>query len=197
MNVYEIVTEKIISQLEAGMAPWSKPWTAQPPANLVSQKEYRGLNCSSRLARVRVALLAYVRASNQAWRTRQEGRKVLASRFWNIGEERTIVNRETGTERKSKPVLLRYYSVFNLTQTDGIAEKLGLDKQVPVVPSIADCEAIAAGMPNPPAREQSDKAWYPRPDTVGMPAKELFVSPEAFHATEFHELIHATGHASV
>ena len=26
MNVYEIVTEKIIAQLESGVVPWSKPW---------------------------------------------------------------------------------------------------------------------------------------------------------------------------
>lgn len=43
-SVYEIVTEKIIKQLESGVAPWRKPWTSQTPANLVTQKEYRGLN---------------------------------------------------------------------------------------------------------------------------------------------------------
>jgi len=127
----------------------------------------------------------------------KKGEKSSLVIFWNIGEERTIVNRETGAERQSKPVLLRYYSVFNLTQTEGIAEKLGLDKQVPIVPSIEDCESIVAGMPNPPAREQSDKAWYrPGNDTVGMPARELFASPEAYSATVFHELTHSTGHAS-
>jgi antirestriction protein ArdC len=117
--------------------------------------------------------------------------------FWNIGEERTIVNRETGAERKSKPVLLRYYSVFNLTQTEGIAEKLGLDKQTPVVPSLSDCEAIVSAMPNLPAREQSARAFYrPANDSVGMPARELFASPEGYYATLFHELTHSTGHTS-
>ena len=42
-SVYEIVTEKIIKQLESGVAPWRKPWTCQTPANLLTQKEYRGL----------------------------------------------------------------------------------------------------------------------------------------------------------
>jgi antirestriction protein ArdC len=44
MNVYEIVTEKIIAQLEAGVAPWRKPWTCETPMNLISQKEYSGIN---------------------------------------------------------------------------------------------------------------------------------------------------------
>jgi len=197
-SVYEIVTEKIISQLESGVAPWSKPWTSKPPANLLSQKEYRGLNTfllgsqgfGSRY------WLTYAQANRLGGHVRK-GEKSSLVVFWNIGEERTIVNRETGAERKSKPVLLRYYSVFNLTQTEGIAEKLGLDKQTPVVPSIGDCEAIVSAMPNPPAREQSARAFYrPANDSVGMPARELFTSPEAYYATLFHELTHSTGHAS-
>ena len=37
-SVYEIVTEKIISQLEAGVIPWQKPWKIEPPKNLISGK---------------------------------------------------------------------------------------------------------------------------------------------------------------
>ena len=46
MNVYEIVTEKIIEKLETGTVPWRKPWRANQelPKNLISGKEYRGLN---------------------------------------------------------------------------------------------------------------------------------------------------------
>ena len=44
MNVYEIVTDKIIKQLESGVAPWRKPWRTELPVNLISQKAYRGLN---------------------------------------------------------------------------------------------------------------------------------------------------------
>jgi antirestriction protein ArdC len=197
-NVYEIISEKIISQLESGVVPWRKPWTAKPSANLISQKEYRGLNTF--LLGSQGYGSRYWLTFNQAKKlggTVRKGEKSSLVVFWNVGEERTIVNRETGTERKSKPVLLRYYTVFNLTQTDGIAEKLGLEKQVAVVPSIADCEAIVAWMPNPPAREQSHRAWYkPAADTVGMPARELFAGPEAYYATLFHELTHSTGHAS-
>ena len=43
-SVYAIGTEKISKQLESGVAPWRKPWTCQTPANLLTQKEYRGLN---------------------------------------------------------------------------------------------------------------------------------------------------------
>ena len=196
-NVYEIVTEKIISQLESGVAPWRKPWTSKPPANLISQKEYRGLNTF--LLGSQGFASRYWLTFNQAKKlggTARKGQKSSLVVFWNIGEERTVVNPQTGTERKSKPILLRYYSVFNLTQTEGIAEKLGLEKQVPVVPSIADCEAIVAGMPNPPAREQSDKAWYGRGRYRWHASARTVRGSGSFYATLFHELTHSTGHAS-
>jgi len=123
----------------------------------------------------------------------RKGEKSSLVVFWSIGEEK--LNAKTG--KLSKPILLRYYSVFNLTQTEGIAAKLGLDMQVPVVPSIEECERIVAAMPSRPAFEQSAKAWYkPSNDVVGMPARELFQTPEGYYATLFHELTHSTGHAS-
>ena len=43
-SVYSIVTEQILKQLESGVAPWHRPWTTQSPKNLVSGREYRGIN---------------------------------------------------------------------------------------------------------------------------------------------------------
>jgi antirestriction protein ArdC len=197
MNVYEIVTEKIIAELERGVTPWRKPWTAEAPCNLVSGKPYRGINTfllgsqgyGSRY------WLTYNQASKLGGNVRR-GEKSSLVVFWHIGTEK-VIRQADGTERKSKPILLRYYSVFNLTQTDGISEKLGLGKAIPIVPNIAECDRIIAEMPNPPKREQSERAWYrPSSDTVGMPAKELFSKPEEFYSTYFHELTHSTGHAS-
>ncbi len=45
MDVYAIVTEKIINLLEGGVVPWRRPWTSTGlPRNLVSKKPYRGIN---------------------------------------------------------------------------------------------------------------------------------------------------------
>jgi antirestriction protein ArdC len=45
MNTYEIVTERIINLLEQGVVPWRRPWSAAgAPRNLVSKKQYRGVN---------------------------------------------------------------------------------------------------------------------------------------------------------
>jgi antirestriction protein ArdC len=196
-SVYEVVTEQVIKQLESGVAPWRKPWRTESPVNLISQKPYRGLN---------VFLLASQGYESRFWLTFNQAKKLggyvkkgehaTTVVFWHIGQEK-LTRQADGTDRKSKPFLLRYYSVFNLGQTEGIAEKLGLTNSTPRVPSLEQCEQIVSAMPNRPAFEQSARAWYrPSTDTVGMPARGLFNSSEEYYSTLFHELTHSTGHAS-
>lgn len=45
-KVYELVTERIISELEKGIIPWEKPWTgiASGAFNRISKKPYSLLN---------------------------------------------------------------------------------------------------------------------------------------------------------
>ena len=196
-SVYSIVTEQILKQLESGVAPWRKPWRTEPPCNLVSGKEYRGIN---------PFLLGTQGYGSRYWLTFNQanklgghirkGEKSSIVTFWNIGEEK-IVRDANGNTRKSKPFLLRYYRVFNVEQTEGIADKLGLGNATPRVASIEQCEGIVKQMPNIPAMQQDSRAWYrPSTDTVGIPSRNAFNSAEEFYSTLFHELAHSTGHAS-
>ena len=92
--VYEIVTQRIIEQLEAGVAPWKKPWTNKAPASLCSTKEYRGLN---------VLMLASQGFPSRFWLTFNQanklgghikrGAKGSLVVYWNIGEEREVIGR--------------------------------------------------------------------------------------------------------
>jgi antirestriction protein ArdC len=116
--------------------------------------------------------------------------------FWKIGDDKIVTDAD-GKERETRSFLLRFYRVFNIEQTEGIAEKLGLGKASPRVPSIDQCETIVSSMPNPPKREQSDRAWYrPSTDSVGIPSRSAFNSAEKYYSTLFHELTHSTGHQS-
>jgi len=192
-NVYEIVTEQIIKHLEAGVIPWRKPWITQEPCNLISQKPYRGIN---------TFLLSASGFPSPYWLTYNQIDKLGGSLkqdehshvvvFWNVGEEK--LNPKTG--KVSKPFLLRFYRVFNLSQTEGIQSKLGIENHIPV-PDIEACEALVQAIPNAPVIQQSDRAWYkPSTDSVGIPSKTVFNSSEAYYATLFHELTHSTGHPS-
>ena len=154
-NVYQIVTEQIIRQLEQGVVPWRKPWRMELPVNLVSGKPYRGLN---------VFLLGSQGYGSRYWLTFNQaaklgghirkGERSSLVTFWHMGEEK-IIRDANGNERKSRPFLLRYYRVFNVEQTEGIADKLGLTGASPRVANLEQCDAIVSAMPNPPRREQS------------------------------------------
>jgi antirestriction protein ArdC len=195
MNVYEVVTESILKHLEAGIVPWRRPWLTSPPCNLVSQKNYKGINTFllSASGMPSPYWLTYSQAVKLGGNVKkgEHGHTVV---FWNIGEEK--LNIKTG--KLSKPFLLRYYRVFNLSQTEGISAKLGLDGESrPPVPDIAACESLVAAMPHAPGFKLSDRASYaPSADVVSMPPKDVFLSSESYYATLFHELTHSTGHAS-
>jgi antirestriction protein ArdC len=44
MSVYDEITQAILAELEKGVPPWVKSWSSHLPMNVVSQKEYRGIN---------------------------------------------------------------------------------------------------------------------------------------------------------
>jgi len=191
-TVYQIITEQIIRQLESGVAPWHKPWATEMPKNLVSKRAYRGIN---------VFLLASLGYGSPYWLTYKQaadlgghvrrgvhGTKVV---FWKFDKYET--EDADGQTVAKTSALLRYYTVFNLEQCEGINGP----ESGRVVNPIAECERIVAAMPNPPRYEQDARAWYrPSSDSVGMPARNTFESAESYYSTLFHELTHSTGHAS-
>src|SRR6266481_885444 len=120
VNVYEIITDRIIKQLESGVAPWRKPWSAKLPVNLISQKPYRGLNVLSLASQGYPSRfwLTFNQANKIGGRI-AKGQKGSLVVYWNIGEEREI-RKPDGTSKTQRPFLLRYSTVFNLSQTEGI-----------------------------------------------------------------------------
>jgi antirestriction protein ArdC len=110
--------------------------------------------------------------------------------FWKFDKFETETADGETEERKS--AFLRYYTVFNLEQTEGLKALLALPPAFP----IESAERIVAGMPNPPAFEQDAQAAYiPSRDAVAMPSRTAFDSQAEYYSTLFHELSHSTGHA--
>ncbi len=191
-SVYSIVTEQILKQLESGVAPWHRPWSTHLPKNLVSGRQYRGINVFLLAASGYGSpyWLTYKQATERGGHIRkgEHGTKVV---FWKIGTRETEDADGDTIERKS--ILLRYYTVFNVEQCEGIDwPRVG-----PLVNAIEEWERIVQKMPNPPAMQQDGLAWYrPSNDTVGMPSRNSFNSAEEFYSTLFHELTHSTGHSN-
>ena len=193
MNIksYERITERIVGLLEQGTVPWHKPWqvTTGLPRNLVTQKPYRGVNPFVLMA------MGYesphwltFRQAIQLGGTVKKGEKACPVVFWKQME---VTDKESGEVEKMP--LLRMYYVFNVAQCEGL-------KNIPAedINSFAVTEAaeIVAGMPQPPVvKHGMSHAYYsPSNDIVGMPERKRFDTGDAYHATLFHELVHATGH---
>src|SRR5438128_4094020 len=113
-NVYDIVTEKIIAQLEQGVIPWHKPWAnVGAPVNLVTGRPYRGIN---------VILLSCAGYSSPYWMTYKQaqdmGGHVRKSEkstlvvFWKWLEAEGESEPDTEQETVRRTPLLRYYNVF-------------------------------------------------------------------------------------
>ena len=206
-KVYEVITSQIVEQLEQGVVPWARPWKVDglAPSNLLSRRPYRGIN---------VFLLGFRAASTPWWLTFRQakalGGSVRAGErstpviFWRwvdrSGRESAAkgANEGSSAPRSERLPVLRYYSVFNLDQTEGI----DLAKVPAVDPSAIDdvptAEEIVARFPDPPAIEHlaQPRAFYrPSTDSVTMPPRSAFERTEGYYSTLFHELTHATGHA--
>jgi len=196
VDPYQVVTDRIVSLLEQGTVPWQKPWQSGHllPRNLISQREYRGVN---------VFLLHAMSFESPYWLTFNQakelggnvkrGEKACPVVFWKW------LDVEERGEKERVP-FLRYYSVFNLAQCEGIpAGKIpSLNGSKRDHCAITEAERIFAAMPKrPEVKHGLDRAYYsPGGDFVGMPAPESFRSGEDYYSVLFHELTHSTGHES-
>jgi len=201
-DVYAIITERIIEQLEKGTVPWKQPWAeAGLPQNLISKRPYRGINVWL------LALLGYEKNYFLTWKQLKSlGGSVKKDEhphivvYWNYTEEEKKENDENGSSKlngKTRTPYLRYYKVYNVSQCENIPDNLITPVKREAYP-IPACEKIAEDMPQRPSiRHKEDRAYYhPLSDFINMPKKESFKSDESYYATLFHELVHSTGHHS-
>jgi antirestriction protein ArdC len=202
---YQELTDKIIAALEAGTAPWRRPWDktacggATAPVNAATGHRYRGINLfvlgMSPLAFASndSRWCSYRQAAARGWQVRK-GEKATPVYFYKPIE---IEDKTSDGERETRRIpILRTFSVFHASQIDGIPELAPAVATKAVAERIEDVEIIVqeSGVP---VRIGGDRAFYsPTFDMIQIPPDEAFHSPELRASTLFHELAHATGHVS-
>ena len=197
-NVYQIVTDRIVAQMEQGIIPWSKPWhgIASGAISRSTGKPYSLLN---QFLLPRPGEYATFKQIQEAGGKVRKGEKSSVVVFWKQTKVKTVD--ENGEETESLFPMLRYYNVFNLDQCEGINPKYWNPDQPEVIDPIAEAESVIDGyiarsgvkfMP-----QLSDRAYYsPARDCVVVPILDQYDNAAEYYSTTFHELTHSTGHKS-
>ena len=195
-KVYSVITDRIIERLRDGVIPWRKPWKAGnlAPQNLVSGHAYRGVNIFTTLSMGYGSpyWLTYKQAQTKGGQVKK-GEHATPIVFWKfLSHTEKLTNGET---REKQIPMLRYFSVFNSEQIDGIDVPETTEPTEPAdIPTLVD--GYLDGGPNL-QHVPADRAFYAIvADSITMPESAQFDSVESYYATLYHELGHSTGHTS-
>lgn len=196
MDVYGIVTEKILKALEEGTVPWQKPWIGSGRAiNYVSRKPYKGIN--TLLLDQPGEYLTFKQCESLGGKVKK-GEKSNMIVFFTFSERK-----ETGSDGEDKIIsfpVLKYYNVFHISQCEGIESKL--EPPSPNANPLTEGETIIDGYVSKSGvkfepTKGSDRAFYrPAEDRVVVPDISQYKILEEYYSTAFHELTHSTGHSS-
>jgi antirestriction protein ArdC len=195
LDVYQMVTDRIVGLLEAGTVPWQKPWTESGlPMNVISKRAYRGINLWLLLS------LNYERNLFLTWdQLKKIGGSVLQGQhghivvFWK--QVKKVPEELDGAGKAKQIPMLRYYKVFNVEQCRDVPKDLIPELVKTAIDPILECEAIINTMPDSPLLIfTGKKAFYDiEKDHVVLPNLKKFKTSESYYSTLFHELVHSTG----
>ena len=191
-SVYEMVTERIIEQLENGVIPWEKPWTGLRSGayNRVSKKSYFLLN--QMLLKHDGEYATFKQWQDLGGHVRK-GEKSEIVVFWKI--QPVEEEMEDGTKVVKQIPLLRYFNVFHISQVDGVeplqADDLKENEPIEQADNILhgywerECITVehAAG---------NDAYYSPGRDMIHLPLFEQFKEANEYYSTAFHESVHST-----
>lgn len=209
-NYRDEIAAEIIARIEAGTAPWLKPWTAgalgAAPLNPITGKPYRGINSLwlDLQGHSDPRWLTYRQAGELGGQVRK-GEKSTTIEYWQW-TERTAVKDSEGkpvldaegreqyeTVRLERPKVF-YAKVFNAEQIDGL-QPWKAPAPVAIPQLLERAETMIAGAGVPVLHDQNDRAFYrPSTDKIHLPPVASFKNQVAYYETVLHELGHATGH---
>ena len=196
INVYEMVTDRIIAELEKGNIPWrwQRPWTGVRSGayNRITKKPYSIIN--QMLLKLSGEYASFKQWTDLGGHVRK-GEKSEIVVFWKIYQKEEA-NEETGEKEVRKIPVLKYYNVFHISQVEGVKP---LEVPFKEVEPIEEAEKIITMYVE---REHidfnecaSNEAYYsPLQDKVVVPMKEQYNLVNEYYSTTFHELTHSTGH---
>src|SRR6185312_6827757 len=203
-DLYAEVSTRILAELEAGAAPWIKSWAAtagaNTPCNAVSNRPYSGCNVvllwMAQTAGFRSPrYLTFKQALELGGHVRkgERGTKVYFVKQLEIRED------ADGEASTRLVPMMREYTVFSVSQCDGLPDSVTTGKPMRVRNPDARDELADDFLRSTGAdiREGHGEAMYlPSRDFISLPAFEAFKSADHFYNVAYHELVHWCGSRS-
>lgn len=197
-DVYQIVTDRIISQLESGIIPWEKPWTGTS-AGAVSGSTGKPYSLTNQILLGKPGKWYTFQQAKALGGSVRKGEKSSICVFWK--QVKITVTNDDGTEEEKLVPMLRYFNVFHASQVDGLPESP--EDEPPAFTVSPDetadqiisqyCFLSGVSLEN----SRSDQAYYsPSTDAIHLPLMEQFPVTAEYYSTAFHEMTHSTGHKS-
>lgn len=198
-DLYSETTDRILAQMESGVLPWQRGWSAggsRVPMNAISNRPYSGINvllfwmaADAGYASPRYLTFKQAKAAGGHVRKDEKATRIFFFKSLTVKDKAT-------EEDKTIPMLREYY-VFNVAQCDGLPESIVHGPGANIVRNQDQREADADAFIKASGadfREGVGKPCYiPSRDFISMPAFDSFASKTAFYGTAFHELTHWTG----
>lgn len=194
-SVNEIVTNRIIEELEKGNIPWQRPWSTA------------GRYAMSHSTKKPYSLLNQMLLRPGEYLTfeecKREGGKVKKGEKGNFvvswAKIKKVETDEEGNERTTIIPRLKYYYVFEVSQCEGIERNCTEEPKTYGNTPVESAENIITAYIE---REtvtfnatDSNRAYYsPSEDAVVVPDLKYFEAVEEYYSTSFHELTHSTMH---
>lgn len=192
INVYEMVTTRIIEQLEKGLIPWERPWTGVRSGafNRVSKKSYSLLNQMLLKHDGEYASFKQWQELGGKVRKGEKSEIVVFGKWLEVAE-----TKEDGEIEIKNIPYLKYINVFHISQVDGV-EPLPKEELNEIEP-IEHAEKVLADYWERESirveHTRSNKAYYsPTRDLIHLPLFEQFITASEYYGTAFHESVHST-----
>lgn len=211
LNVYQMVTDRIIAQMENGIIPWHKPWNIcgsyplslnQCAISYVSRKPYSLLN--QWLLGKPGEWMTFKQMAERGGRLKKGEKSKFVVFYQMLHKEDKEHFDEDGNPKIIHIPLLKYYNVWHIDQIEGIDSKIVKDEETekpePKLTPNERAEEIINGyllqQSHPKFTPQpSDQAFYrPSTDEVVVPLIDQYDCLAEYYSTTFHELVHSTGH---
>ena len=196
-DIYEMVTNMIIEQLEKGVVPWKKGWTGSwdgaisrstgQPYSFINQMLLGGREGE---------FLTFTQVQAENGKIKKGAKSNIAVYFSPY--EKTQKNEQTGENEKITIPILKYYRVFHISDCENIKPKHNIEEKrvfAPFLNAEKLSEHYSTVQNMPIVHKKGDKAFYNlSSDEVYIPEKEQFLTAQDYYSTLFHEMAHSTGH---